>query len=147
MAKGGDKDQARKALEQALGGYAKGKDFLADYDPVPETETGDGDGGDKGGFFSGWGKGGGGFGGFGGNGQPFWNENNRTTLNAGMLFAGLIFIFSCWKPTLAVFVNLIFVIFRLDPNPKGLTPAGALSSDASAEDSIMSQWGDDEDED
>ena len=52
-------DAARKALEQALGGYAKGKDILADNDPTPGTEVGGG-GGNKGGFFSGWGGGGGG---------------------------------------------------------------------------------------
>jgi len=145
MAKGDKDAAARKALQQALGGYAKGKDILADYDPSPETKTG-GDGGDKGGFFGGFGGGGGGGGGFG-SGEPFFNNANKTTLSALALFVGAIFIFTCWKPTLAVLVNLIFLLFRLDPNPKGLTTAGGPSSDASAEESIMSQWGDDEDED
>eukprot|EP00959_Pyramimonas_sp_CCMP1952_P179761 3758700-Pyramimonas_sp.AAC.3 len=146
------KDAARKALEQALGGYAKGRDILADYDPTPGTETGGG-GGSKGGFFSGWGGRGGGGGDDGPRGankvtvlydfthkdpavvdiplinilqrgphkknscwivigEPLWSKNNLVTLKALGWFFLVIFVFTSWKPMLAVLVNLVFIIFR-----------------------------------
>eukprot|EP00240_Pyramimonas_obovata_P015137 CAMPEP_0118932428 /NCGR_PEP_ID=MMETSP1169-20130426/10208_1 /TAXON_ID=36882 /ORGANISM="Pyramimonas obovata, Strain CCMP722" /LENGTH=189 /DNA_ID=CAMNT_0006875085 /DNA_START=45 /DNA_END=614 /DNA_ORIENTATION=+ len=140
---GSDKDAARKALEQALGGYAKGKDILADNDPTPGTETGGG-GGSKGGFFSGWGGGGGD--GNDGPSEPLWSKNNLVTLKALGAFCGVIIVFTSWKPMLAVLVNLVFIIFRLDPNPKGASMASGPSGDMSAEEDIIGRWGDDEDD-
>ncbi|KAK3256882.1 hypothetical protein CYMTET_34007 [Cymbomonas tetramitiformis] len=135
---GSSEDMARKALEGALSGSFKGKDILADNDPSPDTETG-GRRGQRGGLFGRRRRGGGG----GEPDEPVWNDRNKETGKAlGYLLAFLFFL-GTWKIFLALIVNFFFFVFRIDPY--GDTVAD-VAEDTSAEEDILSRWGDDDDD-
>lgn len=123
------KEAARRALEAALSGT---KDILADVERVQQSGGGGGAGGGSG---SG-----------GGGGWQFWKGKDDggksrkealTTLQALGYVLLAVFVLTCWKPVLALIVNIIYYVFRI-PRELPAELAGAAPA-TSAEEDVLSR--------